>query len=85
MMSNIDENEDSDNGVNWVKRVVNNVHKCSESLDVSEKSKKKRKHWKYRQKLRYYSSIFYRDFHSPTCRKLGHKDVMEFRLNYLMI
>ena len=45
MLSDSDENEDSDSdlkfGVSWVKRVKNNVRKRSESLDATEKPKQK--------------------------------------------
>ena len=85
MLSDSDESEDNDSylkfGVDWVERVVNNVHKRSESLDISEKLKKKQKRrWKCPDKLLYSSPMFYRDFHSPTCRKLGHKDAIEVLL-----
>ena len=87
MVVDSDESEDSDEDikfdVDWVQRVVSSAHKRSGNLDASLQSKKKRKRsWKCRRKLPYSVSMFHRDYHSPTCRKLGTKDAKEFRLNY---
>ena len=91
MISDSDGSEDSDDGikfdVDWVQRVISNIRKRSINLDSSLKPKRKRKRrWKCRRKLPYSVSMFYRDFHSPTCmhRVLGHRDAKEFRLNYRM-
>ena len=89
MMSDSDESEDSDGDlkfeVDWVQRVIANIRKRSDDMDSFEKPKKKRKRrWKCRRKLPYSTSMFYRDFHSPTVRVLSHRDVKEFRLNYRM-
>ena len=89
MISDSEESEDSDADikfdVDWVHKVVSNAHKRSARLDASLKPQRKRKRrWKCRRKLPYSVSMFYRDFHSPTCRILGHRDAKEFRLNYRM-
>ena len=89
MISDSDESENSDDDtkfeVDWVQRVVSNTRKRSSGLHSCEKPKKKRqRRWKCRRKLPYSTSMFYKDFHSRTCRVLGHKDAKEFRLNYRM-
>ena len=89
MMSDSDESEDSDEDVkfdvDWVQRIISSIRKRSDNLGESLQPKKKRKRrWKCRRKLPYSVSMFYRDFHSPTCRILGHRDAKEFRLNYRM-
>ena len=89
MISDSEESEDSDADikfdVDWVHKVVLNAHKRSARLDASLKPQRKRKRrWKCRRKLPYSVFMFYRDFHSPTCRILGHRDAKEFRLNYRM-
>ena len=72
MMSNIDDSEDSDDDfqfdVDWVQRVISNLDKRSDNLNSTVKPKKKRKRrWKCRRKLPYSVSMFYRDFHNPSC------------------
>ena len=89
MITDSDESENSEEDikfdVDWIHRVVSNSHKRSANLDASLQPKKKRKRrWKCRRKLPYSVSMFYRDFHNPSCRKLGTKDAKEFRLNYRM-
>jgi len=89
MMTDSDEGESSDEDikfdVNWIQRVVSNAHKRAANLDASLQPKKKRKRrWKCRRKLPYSVSMFYRDYHNPSCQKLGTMDAKEFRLNYRM-
>ena len=89
MTSDSDVSEDNDEDfkfdVDWVQRVISNVHKRSESLNSTVKPKKKRKRrWKCRRKLPYSVSMFYKDYHNTQCKLLGHRDAKEFRLNYRM-
>ena len=89
MLSDSDESEDSASDlkfeVDWVQRVISNVRKRSDDMYSCEKPQKKhRRRWKCRPKLPYTTSMFYRDFHSPTVRVSGHTDAKEFRLHYRM-
>ena len=83
-----DESEDDEDikfGPDWIQLVISNTRDHGDKHSSSDKPKKKRKRrWKCRKKLPYSSSLFYRDYHSPTVRDLDHIDAKEFRLDYRM-
>lgn len=71
--------------VDWIQTVISNTRMRPDIHFSSSKPKKRRnRSWKCRTKLPYTSSMFYRDYHSLTCRSEGHIDYKEFRLNYRM-
>ena len=89
MISDSEVSEDSDDDVkfdvDWVQRVISNCINRSDSLHSPVQTKKKRKRrWKCRRKLPYSVAMFYKDYHNPECKLLGHRDAKEFRVNYRM-
>ena len=81
-----DDNSDSEHTVDWIQEVISGAHTRAVNQSSSELPPKKRRKrtWKCRRKLPYSTSMFYRDYHNPTCRILTHIDAKEFRLNYRM-
>ena len=81
-----DDDSDSELIVNWVHRVLSDARTNYEGHEICQVPPKKRtkRTWKCRKKLPYATSMFYRDFHNPAVRVLGHRDAKEFRLNYRM-
>ena len=86
---NVNESEDNPNincSVDWIQRVISGISEepVNHSSTVKPPNKRQKRTWKCRRKLPYSTSMFYRDFHSPTCRDLTHIDAKEFRINYRM-
>ena len=63
-----DDDSDSEHIVNWIQRVISDAHAHSYGLEMSEvpETKRAKRTWKYRKKLPYSSSMFYRDYHNPS-------------------